>query len=748
MDRTRGVTRLITGAALAVAATAGVIAAPARVVHATSASPGFGQRTPSGIAGDGFEQDVALNDTVAGNHVVFTSAPVGSTTGISNIWRSLDGGQTFKFIPATIGGDTGGHPVSCPAGGGDSELAVDSAGHLYFADLYLGDFSVARSDDNGTSFAPVPSCTATPTDKIVDRQWYATDGDPTNGGALFLVYDRFVQAEVACPGSGSSFTGNALVITRSPALSQAGSTAGNLFTPSTVLSCDEGIMGNDAFFNYPCTLGPNCNGGQSPEVFVIQDNANLNSVSMNRCDVVAESVSNPQGLQNCVHNLISSFPTGRTGASFPTMSIDKAGHLFAVWEQAPVDGSGNVTGDTVLMFSTSSDQGNTWTAPAELPTLGVHNHVMAWPAAGDAGRIDVAYYGTPTAWQTGDVNGPDSVSGDWSLYLAQTLDNGASWSNTLASEHFVFRGAPQSLIGGQTGNRDLGDFLKVQVGPQGEANISYSDDNNPNYNNLNPEAFFVRQNSGPSVFASQDNGAGPGLVNLPAAPAGPCISDPSGDATYDSAQTVGSNNPNLDITQYCMSDDGAGNYKITMTIAGLTSLGPDPSAGANTNIWQVQWHVPSTSDPHGGALFMAYAESVSGGAQTCWVGQASELNAEITYPGSTQLSAADCQVTLGSPGTITITVPKTDVSEVNPIDSTLYAVAASTQTVIGNAELNPQQATGGVLPNLIDVAPAFDLQGGPVSNVPETPWVPALIVVATSGAAVALGRRARGRRTA
>jgi hypothetical protein len=737
--------RLIAVISVGLAATA---AAPfsGRVAHAAPTDPGFGQPTPSGIVGDGFEQDVALDDINPNQHIVYSSAPVGTTTGISNIWRSLDGGQTFKFIPATIAGDTGGHPLTCPAGGGDSELAVDAQRHLYFADLYLGNFSVGRSDDQGTTFAPTPSCQGVPTDTVVDRQWYTTMGDPTNGGAVFLVYDRFLQAETVCPGLNTPFTGNALVMARSPVFPAPGSTAGNTFTPSLVLSCDEGIMGNDAFFDYPCTQGPNCSGGQSPEVFVIQDNANLNSVSMNRCDVVAESTAPPQGLTNCVHKVISSFPSGATGASFPTMAIDDQGNLFAVWEQAPVDVSGNVMGDTDLLFSTSSDEGNTWTPAKAIPTPGVHQHVFAWTVAGDPGRIDVSYIGTPTAWKTGDVFGPDSVQGDWSAYMAQTLNNGATWTNQLVSEHFIFRGAVQTLLGGKNGNRDLGDFFKVALGPQGEANISYADDNNPNYNNLNPQAFFVRQNSGTGLYATRDFGAGPGMVNLPAAPTGPCVNDTAtNDATFDSADVVGPNNPNLDIVQGCMTSPDASNYRITMQVADLSSLGPDASAGGNTNIWQAQWHVPSTTDPKGGALFMAYAESVSGGAATCWVGQASEFNAEITYPGTTQLPASDCQVNQGA-GTITITVPKADVSEPNPIDNNLYAVAFSSQTVVVDAETNPEGLIGGQLPNLIDPLPAFDLRLSPGQSVPELPWAPTAVIAGTV-LTVLLVRRRSARRT-
>jgi len=756
----RSVSKAFALMVIGLAASAGFANPTGRTAHAgtsTAGTPGFGQPTPSGVEGDGFEQDLALDDTTPGAHIVYTSAPVGVATGISNVWRSLDGGQTFKFVPATIAPEAGGHPTTCPAGGGDSELAVDSAGNLYFADLYLGNFSVARSDANthGTSFAPTPSCTGVP-DAGVDRQWYTALGDPTNGGALFLVYDRLDQSNgVQCPANPTpQIPGNALVIARSPAFGQLGPTAGNQFGASLALSCDEAIMGNDASFDYT-----HVKTGGGPEVFVIHDNKALNNITLNRCDVVAESALNPIGLTNCAEHLVASFPGFVTGANFPTMAIDNQGNLFAVWEQAP--GSKKAaTGNTQLYFATSSDEGNTWTSGAlsttpgaHLPTPGLAQDVMAWPAAGDPGRFDVAFYGAPEPWVTGDSNGPDSVIGHYGLYMVQTLNNGATWSPQpiSAGEHFVHYGSQYTLIGGQTGNRDSGDFLKMKIGPQGEANISYSDDNNLDYGGLNPQAFFVRQNSGPGLYASKNFGAGAGQVNLPAAPTGNCVTDneKTGDATFDTANAVGPDNPNLEITQVCMSVADAANYQATLQVQDLTSLGPDATAGGSTNIWQVQWHVPSSSDPFGGALFMVYAESVAGGAVTCWAGQAAQENAEISYPGTIQLPANDCQVTQGAPGKIKITIPIADVSEQNPIGNTLYAVTASSQTLTGNAETpapnNVNGYAGGQLPNVIDVVPSLDV-ALPATNIPELPWVPPLVVVGGLTAVLALRRTSGGRR--
>ncbi|MDQ2742365.1 MAG: hypothetical protein M3Z66_08725, partial [Chloroflexota bacterium] len=670
-------------------------------VAASAAPPTFGVPVVSGVQGYGFEQDLRL-DTKG---TVYTSSPDSLSSTTSFVWRSFDRGQTFKLVPAAT--QPNGKLLSCP-GGGDTELATDSANNLYFNDLTLANFSTFRSSDQGRTLAP-QSC-ASVVNGAVDRQWYAVDGDPTNGGSIFLAYDRIAQANPAVCPSGTTGN-NELVIDRSPITAAAAATAGTQFGPSQVVSCDEGIMGNDEFHNYP---------DHGKRIFVIHDNAAFNSISMGRCDVVDATVS-PTGLRNCVDVLISSFPNGRTGGSFATMTIDRAGNLYAIWEQAPFDTTtSTVTGDTALMFSKSTDEGTTWSAAAVLPTPGLRNNVFAWPGAGDSGKLDVAWYGTPapcdaacqksdTGCGTGNTciyGGPDQIKGDWSVWFEQSLDGGQTWSQPIqASEHFIHRGNIQTVLGGQEGDRTLGDFIQLRVGLDGEANISYGDSNNIDEAVI-PQATFVRQNGGSSVFdaAPVVNGA-PALINS--------VTDPAGDATFDSAGVSSSNLPNLDILGSSISMPDATHYKITMKLADLTSLTPSPQAGGTDLVWLTQWHVPSGSDPHGGKLFFAYMESTAGGTPQCYDGEnALYFNAGgagITYPGKTALPASACQYTPTAPGTITITVPLSDVAEANPISNILYSVNASTQTLSAPANSSPSlSGIGGVPPNLVDVAPTYD----------------------------------------
>jgi len=117
------------------------------LAQTTTGAPTFGQPTISGIQGVGFEQDIRLDPTDATR--VYTSVPGSLSSDTSWIWRSTDGGKTFKWVTAAA--PKTGKPNTC-AGGGDTELAVDTGGNLYFNDLTLVNFSTARSDDHGATF--------------------------------------------------------------------------------------------------------------------------------------------------------------------------------------------------------------------------------------------------------------------------------------------------------------------------------------------------------------------------------------------------------------------------------------------------------------------------------------------------------------------------------------------------------------------------------------------------------------------
>ncbi|MDQ6708991.1 MAG: hypothetical protein M3Z11_00395 [Candidatus Dormibacteraeota bacterium] len=695
-------------AQLAIAALCGVALVPSIAARpataATSTPPTFGNPTVSGIQGYGFEQDLRL-DT---HGRVYTSVPGSLGSNLSYGWRSLDGGQTFKWLPAAA------QPIGklpmCN-GGGDTELATDSQDRLYINDLALANYGTARSIDHGRTLTAAPACASVVTAPD-DRPWYAVDGDPMAGGSITFAYNVAPDA-TPIPLGNCSTTGNQLVFARSP-LPAAPASAGLVFGAPQVLTraCDEGIMGNDEVFSY----------GAVKRAFVMHNNDALNQIRMARCDIVDYTVS-PTGYANCVDALVYGNPSTVNGGDFPTMTIDHAGNLFAVWEEASCGPCpATITSNTLLYYSWSHDQGDHWTSPRVLPTPGLNTDVFAWPAAGDSGRVDVAFYGTPARQACPPCKGPDSTQGDWSLYLTQSLNltsGNPTWTApVLASEHFIHRGTIQTLMGGQSGDRTLGDFLQLRIGLQGEANISYADSNSAT-EPLASQGAFVRQNGGASVLAAHPTVEGsPRRLNA--------VRVASHCATFDSASVSSTCQPNLEVlgSQVALSADH-NTYQVRMLVADLRSLAPKPDAGGTTLVWSTQWKVPSATDPKGGAYFHAYMESTGGATPTFWIGQnAIEATGSLTftYPGSTQVPGS---YTPTAPGTITINVPVSAVAEVAPVDNLLYSVTASTQSLTGNAETPPSvfgSGLGGNLFNLVDVAPAYDYNPAlPTPSFPPSP---------------------------
>jgi hypothetical protein len=715
-----------------------------------SSTPSFGQPTIVAVAGWGFEPD--LRHDPSNTNRLYISSPDSGGSNASWIWRSLDGGKTFKWVPAAA--PLNGKVTTCP-GGGDTELAVDGAGRLYFNDLSLANFSVSRSDDQGKTF---PACNSTGVpDAGVDRQWYALDGDPTAGGSLYLTNDEVGNGNVQC---GTTQVNNTLVMYRSPA-GGAGTTAGLLFGPPFHITqpgtCDEGIMGNNEVSPVATTtgqIGKNGRPAQLPapvhHVYVIHDDGSLSKIHIARCFPVGfgapiANVSDPSGL-NCVDLPVADLGAGqRTGGNFPSLAIDRAGNLYAVWEQAPYNGT--LAGDTSLYYAYSTDEGATWSAPVQIPTPGLANNVFASAAAGDDGRVDIAWYGTgghvdpaggPQSCPNGN-GGPDTVAGPWSLYFTQTLNAHAKTvtfaAPILASEHPIRHGGIQSIIGNQCGGptnlglngvtRTLGDFFQLRIGPQGQAEIAYGDSNNIDGNLMGAHAMFVQQVGGSSVVQGKQ-------VSGSATPLG-STTDAAGDATYDALGSTSASMPNLDILSSSVTRPpaagchpaGTACYRVTMKVTNMSTAAPVAPDTDTDVVWQTQWLVPASASctstaascTNGGRNFMVYAESNQGGAIECWVGENALMQnadgVQLTYPGTTQLTdPGACAVVNGPNGTITIDVPISAVSldaGVAPYSSRLYSVTASTLTMQGKASsVGSFGGVGGLPFNVIDVAPSYD----------------------------------------
>ena len=325
-------------------------------------------------------------------------------------------------------------------------------------------------------------------------------------------------------------------------------------------------MGNNEVSPVATTTDEPSGSAPVKHVYVIHDDATFSRILIGRCFPVPFT-SDPSGL-SCRDLPVATLgtiptggtcPTAKTGGNFPAMAIDRAGNLYAVWEQAPQDPVGcTITGDTLLKYSFSTNEGTTWSPPITIPTPGLHNNVFVWPTAGDDGRVDIAWYGTATladpnnsacGTNNGGKGGPDATTnGIWSLYMVQTR-NGHSASPTftapiLAGEHYIHKGTIQTVLGGQCGDRTLGDFLQVRVGSRGEAQISYADSNNAD-EPFAPHGMYVKQNGGTGLYVNKTVPANPILLNA--------ASDPANDGKRETNGVSGPNDPNLDILQSSFS---------------------------------------------------------------------------------------------------------------------------------------------------------------------------------------------------
>lgn len=233
----------------------------------------------------------------------------------SAVWRSLDGGATFKWIPAAAA-RTGRLPTCQQPTGGDSEIATDPADRLYFSERLAAEASpyntAARSDDQGATFRSI--CNAVTSDST-DRPRYAVDGDPLHGGSIYLALAIIGGESAGTPGEKL----DQLALARSPVPGRE-SDAGIVFGPLTIATgpCGMGLLGNaevspashDVFAAH--TQGADAKERDGDEVRVV------------RCAPVPFSYNDPSGL-NCVDRRVAAVAggAGYIGGSFFNL-IDSA----------------------------------------------------------------------------------------------------------------------------------------------------------------------------------------------------------------------------------------------------------------------------------------------------------------------------------------------------------------------------------------------------------------------------------------
>jgi hypothetical protein len=169
------------------------------------------------------------------------------------------------------------------------------------------------------------------------------------------------------------------------------------------------------------------------------------------------------GGQHWTPALVFAGPLLSTNANvFPAVAVDPTnGNVYATW-------SNQSSAGTDVFFSYSANGGASWSTPVIVNVAPANTAVFPWVAA-HSGTADVVYYGTTTTNTTGAV---------WNVYLAQTTDNGSSFTQSVVTTKPNHVGVIcTNGTGCAPGTRNLLDLFQIAIDPLSElAAIVYVDD--------------------------------------------------------------------------------------------------------------------------------------------------------------------------------------------------------------------------------------------------------------------------------
>lgn len=749
-----------------IAGTAGAgFAAPshtsARAAAAAGGVPVFASPTVSDPLVPGFEPDVVADGSNKNTHGnVYTSWPNGFSTTISYLNVSADKGGTFHRVAGTVAGK----PTTC-VGGGDSELQVGKGdGSLLLADLQgLTNFSTSASSDGGKTFNT--TCNGVK-GTGVDRQWIGVDDNggkssfgPTGDARSYLFYDNVAQSTAAANPNGNQPVVNVSSdgVNYGGCLGVVGLGAAGCQLPATVISTQDDIVGNAFVDDNPAS-------SRFHTVYEIRGNNDSSKVLLTSCRVnpgkVTTAAANATYCADSTAGVgadgnasphwqdhpVATLPKGFVAKAFDVADVDSAGNLYATWAQYKVNATTRAYESTgQIEYAHSKDGGTTWSAPIQIntPEQNQPTVIFPWIAAGDPGRVAIAYYAAPQASFKGAM-GPDGIdNGTWDVALAQTvngLSTAPTFTHTLVTDHHnKFGNISTGGLGGSK-DRSLGDYLQVKKGNQGELLVSYVDETSGNRAvdftggsgqtpaEASGPAMVAHQIGGPSLFAAVGS-VGSGR------PAYGTATDPVGkgfpDAYLGLAGNVTNATPNLDIAKVSMTQPDTTHLQIQMSVADQNlakDLAADPSLGGIYKKYLVRWASRYGKNLPDGKQFYVGMQADPGGATTFYEG-------DTTSVDTTRAKYYAFPATNAVPGKIngskiTWTVPFSLLDNPKPGDGlfsvTGYTLTAQLPSTVPTVTKTPSGGTVGdessPTTNEIDSAPSFSFRVG--QNVGQPSMVP------------------------
>ena len=396
----------------------------------------------------------------------------------------------------------------------------------------------------------------------------------------------------------------------------------------------------------------------------------------------------------------------------PSTAVDAAGRVYTAFA------------DSHHVYLKADVDGTQWNAA--VPPAAVDGVASGLPAgldaaarpalaAGGNGMADLAWYGATGA-------------GQWGVYLAHTLDGGASWTATTVSDHPVFQGALSPA--------DAGETIALGIDQvTGAAAVAYAAGQAASGT---PSLFATRQCTGPSAVTGNalvDDCVAP----QPATPVlpgstcpGPQVNDAPGDALDTSAAGSGGNVPSLDITHAQLLTADSADEQLVLSLDRLDAQLPTDVAQA---VWRVSWTAGSTG---------YYAQATQTGS-----GPMAFMAGALRGDGSPGHSyAVQGMEVLGNNGQIRFTLPYAAIGNVT-VGTTLRDISAATYALF------TARGTVASAAQLVDRAPDAGFGApytlgqvcAPTADLPDVPA--AALLPGVAGGAIliwTLVRRRRSRR--
>src|SRR4051794_5226265 len=594
--------------------------------------------------------------------VYWESGPWGTTTQNSFIHRSTDGGLEFHLdSPAGLRPDPG-------PGGGDTDIVTDDQGYDYFVDLEsLVNLGTSVSNDNGNNWRKNPAAVQ---NTAVDRQWYAMDNGTTASAADNTVFLAFHENRVGT------------YIYSSP-----GSTG-----PTDAVG---GLVWQNASANAPLPLAADATCAQL-RFDPVNRNLYYACIEGDHVRVTIGHVAPGQRTGIVFHNVTVPVSPGGGGPGhlFPALAVDKGGNVYAAW----VD-----TKDSNVYYSSSTDQGTTWSAPVQVNSAPSVTNEFIWAQGGAAGTVAIAWYGTdaqgqPDSFPSWFNNPSGSTAYKWWGYVG--VITGATTSRaTIGQQRFTEKPMHYGQICNQGigcsvsgGDRTMADYFGFAADRAGGLRIVYNDTTSQSHG---AHLYEIRQVGGKSILGGNVHGA------VPHNP----TTDPAGDAQWPhySPTGAGANLPQFDFTGLQVGQPGSGTLRVRMSLSSLASL--LPPVGKANSIWLTRFQALSTGDSGEETyrIFFVGAQSTGGLTPTFFAGTTTCTDSTpgnckvVNYPVGTQITGHVCGNTLvadvplsafGAPVTGPVLYNVTGLSGGRNADNDLYADVDATPSfdyVLGSA---------------------------------------------------------------